>query len=210
MRREALDDGNRVPVNVVVDDGVRVLQVLALGDAVGGDQQVQLAFIGELGRALFGLRRKGGQHAGEVGAQAGQIGLVAARTGDQRAVQAQLATRPVGNAVVQIEGGIGERREDDGLAVRAPIDGVDRLRHLVFDQCAQRSQLGIAGAVHRASVGQQASEAVSIFGQVLAPANAVCVLQQHLDLLPCAMDLLVRFIASLWLCHFCANVQKIG
>jgi hypothetical protein len=40
---EALDDADRVPVDVVVDEPVAVLKVLAFGDAVGGDQQVEVA-----------------------------------------------------------------------------------------------------------------------------------------------------------------------
>ena len=37
---ETLDDADGVPVDVVVDHGIAVLQVLALGYAVGGDEQV--------------------------------------------------------------------------------------------------------------------------------------------------------------------------
>ena len=40
---EALDDPHRVPVDVVVDEEVAVLEVLALADAVGADQHVDLA-----------------------------------------------------------------------------------------------------------------------------------------------------------------------
>ena len=40
---EALDDAHRVPVDVVVDEVVAVLKVLAFGDAVGADQQVDFA-----------------------------------------------------------------------------------------------------------------------------------------------------------------------
>ena len=43
---ETLDDTNRVPVDVVVDEVVAILKVLALGDAVGGDQDVDLAILG--------------------------------------------------------------------------------------------------------------------------------------------------------------------
>jgi hypothetical protein len=40
---ETLDDAHRIPVDVVVDDGVAVLEVLALADAVGGDEQIEFA-----------------------------------------------------------------------------------------------------------------------------------------------------------------------
>ena len=40
---ESLDDPHRVPVDVVVDEVVAVLEVLALADAVGADEHVELA-----------------------------------------------------------------------------------------------------------------------------------------------------------------------
>ena len=39
---EALNDADRVPVDVVVDQVVAVLKVLAFGDAVGANQEVDL------------------------------------------------------------------------------------------------------------------------------------------------------------------------
>ena len=55
---EALDDAHRVPVDVVVDEPVAVLEVLALGDAVGGDQQVELALAGEVLGPLLRARAR--------------------------------------------------------------------------------------------------------------------------------------------------------
>ena len=66
---EALDDAHRVPVDVVVDEPVAVLEVLAFGDAVGGDEQVEFAFAGEVLRALLGAGRERGEDAAEVLAQ---------------------------------------------------------------------------------------------------------------------------------------------
>ena len=40
-------------MDVVVYDGIAVLEVLALADAVGGDEQVEFAFAGEVIRTLF-------------------------------------------------------------------------------------------------------------------------------------------------------------
>ena len=45
---KTLDDTHRIPMDVVVDDGVAVLEVLALADAVGGDEQVDFAVSGEV------------------------------------------------------------------------------------------------------------------------------------------------------------------
>ena len=56
---EALDDADGIPVDVVVDEAVAVLKVLALGDAVGGDEQVDLALRGtrHLAAPLSAVRR---------------------------------------------------------------------------------------------------------------------------------------------------------
>src|SRR5438128_1313181 len=40
---ETLDDANGIPVNIVVDNVIAVLEVLALADAVRGDEEVELA-----------------------------------------------------------------------------------------------------------------------------------------------------------------------
>ena len=58
---EALDDAHRVPVDVVVDEPVAVLEVLALGDAVGGDEQVEFALAGEFLGPLLRARRERGE-----------------------------------------------------------------------------------------------------------------------------------------------------
>ena len=92
---EALDDAHRVPVDVVVDDGVAVLEVLAFADAVGGDQQVDFAFTGKVFGPLLGAGREGRDDAGEVLAQVGQRGLVVAGTGDEGRVQAEFLLCPV-------------------------------------------------------------------------------------------------------------------
>ena len=90
---EPLDDANRVPVNVVIDQPVAVLKVLPFADAVGGDQQVQLALNRKFFGALFGTRRERCQDAAEVAAQ-GQGRLIAARARDQGALNAQIGLGP--------------------------------------------------------------------------------------------------------------------
>ena len=59
---EPLDDAHRIPVDVVVDQQVAVLKVLAFADAIRGDQQVDfLALVRKAGRligAAFGHRRE--------------------------------------------------------------------------------------------------------------------------------------------------------
>ena len=55
---ETLDDADRIPVDVVVDEVVAVLKVLPLADAVGGDEEVYLTLLRHGGNfgAVFGAR----------------------------------------------------------------------------------------------------------------------------------------------------------
>ena len=97
---EALNDAHRVPVDVVVDQPVAVLKVLTLGDAVRGDEQVKLALAGKFLGPLFGARRECGEDGCQVFAQSGQRGLIAARAGDKRRVDAKGCLHPRGELVV--------------------------------------------------------------------------------------------------------------
>ena len=64
---KALDDAHRVPVDVVVDDVVAVLQVLAFGDAVGTDQQIDFVrFFRQHHGFLFRARGEQGEQLLEV------------------------------------------------------------------------------------------------------------------------------------------------
>ena len=58
---EALDDADGIPVDVVVDDVVAVLKVLAFGNAIGADEQIDLMRLLREERRPFLLRaaRKG-------------------------------------------------------------------------------------------------------------------------------------------------------
>ena len=59
---EALDDPDRIPVDVVVDEVIAVLEVLAFGDTIRGDKEIDFTLLRH-GRdfvALFGAR-------GEIG-----------------------------------------------------------------------------------------------------------------------------------------------
>jgi hypothetical protein len=122
---EALDDAHRVPVDVVVDEPVAVLQVLAFGDAVGGDQQVELALVGEFGRALLGARRERGEDAAQVLAQAGRVVWLRPEpvTSAIRCRGRPWPSRQSGRRGTR---GVGEGGEDDDLR----LPGLMGLRHL--------------------------------------------------------------------------------
>ena len=91
---KALDDPDRIPVNVVIDEQIAVLEVLALGNAIGGDKQVNLLGLRHGGHfgAVFGARGEVGQDLVEIGLA--ERGVVVATAGHQRDVDAQLPVRP--------------------------------------------------------------------------------------------------------------------
>ena len=57
---ETLDDAYGVPMDIVVDQPVTVLEVLAFGDAVRRDQKIDLAFACQVIRPFLGPWREGG------------------------------------------------------------------------------------------------------------------------------------------------------
>ena len=122
---EALDDAHRVPVDVVVDQVVAVLKVLALGDAVGGDQDVDLAGRGRVDHGAFlGERREGGQDRGEIPADLGQVSSGCCRYAGHHGAECRPSSSKAQSAmlVVEVVGGVGKGGEDDDLAI-AGVDG---------------------------------------------------------------------------------------
>ena len=87
---EALDDADRVPVDVVVDEVVAVLEVLALGDAVGGDEQIEFALARQAPR---GVPSSAGEKAVRMLARSlrrpGSVVWFLPGAGDQGRVQAE-------------------------------------------------------------------------------------------------------------------------
>jgi len=175
---EALDDAHRVPVDVVVDEPVAVLKILAFRDAVGGDEQVQLAVARQVRRALLGAGREGAEQRAQISAQIRERGAVAAGPGDQGRVDAQVLLRPGCELCVEILGRVGEGGEDENFAVAR----IDRLAAFVLYDLAQRCQLGVTGAIDPRGLGMQCREPVAVFDEVLAPAHLVHVIEQNLDL----------------------------
>ena len=67
---EPLDNAHRVPMNVIVDEVVAVLQVLTFGNTVGGDQHIDFRLITRHQQLLvLRDRREAGQHRVQVGTE---------------------------------------------------------------------------------------------------------------------------------------------
>ena len=100
---EALHDAHGVPVDVVVHQVVAVLEVLALRDAVGGDDDVHVA-AGKLRRHNVALLRRGreaGEHLLHVrGHGLYRAGAAVAR--DLGALEAELAFREGRHVLVEV------------------------------------------------------------------------------------------------------------
>src|SRR5690606_6635361 len=175
---QALDGDVQVPADVVVDQPGAVLLVLAVGNAVSGYEQIDLAFSSELFGALLGARGERRQHAAHALAQTGQGGLNAGAAGHQCGVNTQRALGPGGQLRVEVVRGVREGGEYDDLLVAA-VDGVAAL---VFDHLAQRSQFCVTGGIDLFGRRQQCGQPVAVLDQILFPANQVNVAEQHLDL----------------------------
>ena len=135
---EALDEPHRVPVDVVVQHGVAVLQVLPLGDAVGGDQQIDLVRVGV--RAAAGARGEVGEDGVEIVGAAGGAGVVA---GHHRQIQAELGCQ-AGQVVVQVVRRVLEGGEHQQLAVGPAVLVEGRVRGLVPNDLFDLVQLAVA------------------------------------------------------------------
>ena len=115
---EALDDTNGIPVNVVVDEVITVLEVLPFADAVGRDEQVDFARLRQGGnlRAVFGSRGEIGEDL-VVGAVT-QSGAGITATADQRHVDTKLLGAPFEERIVEVTSGVRERGENEDFLVR--------------------------------------------------------------------------------------------
>src|SRR3989442_373443 len=104
-------------MDVVIDKEITVLEVLAFGNAVGGDEQVNLAFLWQRRDfgAVFGTRRKVGEDLIEVGLAEGRAVATAAR--NQRDVNTKLFVRPGRQGVEQVFCGVSKGGEYEHLFV---------------------------------------------------------------------------------------------
>ena len=148
-------------MNIVVDDIVAVLKVLALGDAVRRNQDVDILLTCRAQRIPpLGDGGEAGEHRVQVCAQAGNGRLALHRAGDLSAVQAVCRLDKRRNLLIEVIRRIGKRRKDEQLAV-ARVDGV---RLLVADQLEQGLQLGV---VLRRNIAHHRGQQLQILGVLL-------------------------------------------
>ena len=167
---EALHDAHGVPVDVVVDHHVAVLQVLPLADAVRGDQDVDVAIlqprVGDV--AFLGLGAETGEDVAHVAADLPDRAPAGPRTGYLR----RLKTEGLGvfaDVFVQVVGGIGERGEYEDL----PVALINRMLLLVPDGPVQALELGVMLGVDVPNHGEELADDPHVALDVGAPALPV-------------------------------------
>ena len=176
---EPLDDAHRVPVDVVVDEQVAVLQVLPFRNAVGRDQHVDFRVLRKV--RLFGAAFRARAEVGEnlVVVRAAQRRGVAAVAADQRDMAAAAPHRGA-QVGVEIARGVGERGEDQHLAVLAPVHGGRRGRPLGGDDIPQPREFRVAGDRDDRGHLQQVLQLAAVAADRVAPRRHVDVAQVEL------------------------------
>ena len=189
---EALNDAHGVPVDVVVDQVVAILEVLALADHVGSDEHVQLArFLGHRKATLFRVRREQRHDLLEVEAYSqGRLRAMAASR-DDSCIKADVGE--CGSEFpVEVVGGVSERGEDEYLAVTL----VDRVLSLVHNQLLELAEFEIMLGRDLAHLAEEFPQGLTIVPQVALPGLDVEVIEVDLDLLTEGQRLDVRVVLA--------------
>ena len=156
-------------MDVIIQHGVAVLQVLPLGNAVRGNQQVDVAGAVHGGAAVAGHGREVGEDSVEVAGPGGSVGFVA---GDHSHFDVQLRGQS-GEVFVQIERGVLEGGEHQQLAVGLAVAVAGRLGRFRADGLPNLSQLAVALRGDGAHLGQRRRQGGFVLFQVGPPAGQI-------------------------------------
>ena len=125
---ETLNNAHRIPVNIVIDEIVTILKILAFADAVGGNQKIDFTF-NLRARQSFLLRAWRKKRKGRVEVELCFRLQSRARVdlpGHKRSVQTEIRQHEGRNVLVEILSRIRKGREEDHLLVTR----VDRVGNL--------------------------------------------------------------------------------
>ena len=155
---KALYDPHGVPVDVIIDQVVAVLQVLPFRYAICGNQDVEIRrTAGEQHRSSFGDWGKTRQHGVHVGTQLGNGASAVHRAGDLCRFQTELLFCKFTYVCIKIIRRVGERGENDYLGVA----GIYRMCNLVFDQSEKSAEFCV---MLGSDVGDHARQQFKRFG----------------------------------------------
>ena len=100
---KTLDNAHRIPVNIIVDQIITVLQVLTFGNAVGGNQQINIRMVC-VRQAVppLGNGRKAGENCIQITTEFGNGCFTIHAAGDFGSVQPKRLLYIAGNILIQI------------------------------------------------------------------------------------------------------------
>ena len=177
---KTLNDAHGVPVNIIVDQIIAILQVLAFGDTIRRNQNINFrCAAGHQHIPVFGYGRKAGKQVIQSPLQT-LDGAAAIRTaGDNGRIQAILFLDKRRDVLIQVFSGIGKGREDHHFFVA----GIDRILDFLGNQLHHRLQLGVILRGNVLHHGGQQSKLLRITPQHFSPAFIIHISQIDLGLL---------------------------
>ena len=156
---EALHDAHRVPVHVVIDHAIAVLEVLPLRNTIRRDDNIYLAL--PLGKS-DGFLRTRRETAEDILEATARPPLPSDAVAGARHLGARQAMGPEQirrQLVVQVGRGVGEGAENKYFSVTR----IDLARSgLLRDQCPQLAELGIPIGGHRAGITDELIEDLDV------------------------------------------------
>ena len=164
-------------MDVVVDDGIAILQVLPLRDAIGSNQQVNVRIAGVAVRirpgfgrpAVAGDGRKVGQDGVEIVVAHGSMRFIAGHHCD---VDAQLLRQPA-QLPIQVLRRILKGGEHQQLAVGVAVPVLGRIRRLFADLLLDFRQLAVPFRRNRLDRRQHRRQRSPILPQIIHPARQI-------------------------------------
>ena len=184
-------------MDVVVDQIVAVLEVLAFGNAVRGDQDVDLVVVVREEKRLFlGKRGEEREDGVEVHLELRNRGTPVLRAGDHGRVQAELFLRERRDVLVEVGGRVGERGEDQDF----PVAGIDRILDLLLNLRHQVIELGIVFRRDVRDHGDQQVERVDVFPQMHPPIGPAHIGKGDFDLASNGENVVGDFLVIVLLC----------
>ena len=174
---KALDDANGIPVDIVVDEVIAVLKILALGNAVRGDEQINLGVLwhGRNFVAVFGARGKVGEDL--VVVRLAECGVVAPAARDQRDMNAKFLVRPGIQRLEQVFCGIGKGGEYKHLFVQFATFVRAGVFDFTFDELLQLFELRVALRCNGFGRGMKQTQLLLVPLKVFQPVSEIQMLQ---------------------------------
>ena len=167
-------------MDVVVDQTIAILQILPLGNAVGGEQDIHLTQRPILVRQFFGDRREVTQNLPEAGSRKLERPCPVTVTGQFSALQPEIVLQAGRQLVEQVICGIRESSEHQHLAVTRVIG----LAYLLLNELPQPDKLRITLRRHTLGIAQQLVKLPDVEVQIIRKPEGVDITQVNMHLPP--------------------------